>query len=264
MKKNQSGVSLITLVITIIVVIILAMVAFGSSTQTITNANFSNFTNNVSEVQQAISEVCTTLKGNEASRGTERNDAQVYNYAAKGATKLDPSGESWLTRGMSQELTATYVNPDTYKDVFGRDLPNMRVNTTNGSNKQVSYFLTRTGKVFIWPPYEYTTDGQAGLYVMPGENAGYLGTKSGDFYIIGTGDKVSYDDVKLADIKGISIDGVEIVIEGTKAAPDTKIEATTADLAKVPTVYYNDVSNATRPVGVEYPETQLFNDGSAQ
>ncbi len=267
MKKNQSGVSLITLVITIIVVIILAMVAFGSSTQTITNANFSNFTNNVSEVQQAISEVCTTLKGNEAAKGTERNDAQVYNYAAKGATVLDASGESWLTRGMSQDLTATYVNPDTYEEVFGRDLPNMKVNTTNGSNKLVSYFLTRTGKVFIWPPYEYTDGDEDGLYVMPGEQVGYIGESNGTSgeYVVGTGKKLSYNDVKLEDIKAIVIDGTKIVIDSTKDAPASgdKIKADTANLETKATVYYKDVSNATRPVGIEYPASMLFDDGSA-
>ena len=89
MKKNQSGVSLISLVITIIVVIILAAVAFGSSTDTITNANFSTFTNNLGEVKTAFATVATTVEGQEAQKQISRTSSQVYNFVAKGGTLLN-------------------------------------------------------------------------------------------------------------------------------------------------------------------------------
>ena len=158
MKKGQSGVSLIALVITIIVVIILAAIAFGTSTRTITNANWSTFKNAVGEVRTAFQTRTTTVKGQEAAKGITRNDAQVYNYVAKnGVADINNSGDpAWISRAQAAALTATRIEPTVIDGELGLSGRNhIKVNTSNRSGVEVSYYVSREGDIFIWPPYEY-------------------------------------------------------------------------------------------------------------
>lgn len=239
MKKNQSGVSLIALVITIIVVIILAAVAFGTSTDTITNANFSNFANNIAEVQQSFDAVATTVKGMEAKNGTTRTDAQVYNYVAKGATapdvNADKAAKAWLSRSQADALPCTEISGDVAEDVYDRKLPVIKVNTDKATGGECTYFVTRTGKVFVWPPYEY----------------------EGEFYVTDT-DTVSgniYGDFSF------TLDGATVnVINGATnplLVPGTTLKHDTS-LSGADTIYYNDASTAAKPVGIE---TSILFDG---
>ena len=222
MKKGQSGVSLIALVITIIVVIILAAIAFGTSTRTITNANYSTFTNAVGEVRTALQERVTTVKGEEAAKGTTRTDAQVYNYVAKGAT-LETQ---WLSRRMADQLTATRIEPDVIKNTLGlKNLNTIKVNTTKGQGIEVSYFVTRSGDVFVWPPYEY----------------------EGKYYV---------NDDKSITVSGdtdanIVFPGVTVAVDKNNAQHTTTVVAQSGDLSSVKTVYYLDKPGAARPEGIE-------------
>ena len=145
-KNEKSGVSLIALVITIIVVIILAAIMFGTSTRTITNANYSDYVNNVSEVYNAFHRRAVTIKGQEAAKGNNVTDAQVYNYLAKnGQTQND-----FLVRA---KLPAYTIITD--EQQIGMKLPKMRVESGTGKMLDVQYAVTSTGDIFTWPPFDY-------------------------------------------------------------------------------------------------------------
>ena len=241
MKKGQSGVSLIALVITIIVVIILAAIAFGTSTRTITNANYSTFTNAVGEVRTALQERVTTVKGEEAAKGTTRTDAQVYNYVAKGATK----NNEWLSRGYADALPATRIEPDVIKNVLGlKNLNTIKVNTDKGQGIEVSYFVTRSGDVFVWPPYEY----EEKFYVNDDKSVTVSGSAATSIAFTGVTvpveDKADYNNTTTP------------VGPGVQAANTASTAPTTSTVC----VYWNDVAGAKSPRGWE--SINRYSDGS--
>ena len=148
-KERKKGISLIALVITIIVIIILAAITFFASTGTVEKANYAKFTTNVSEVQSAIRQKALTLKGDEASKGKQLTDGQIYNYVAKGG-KTD---SDYVTEN---KLTGYTIIEDSAD--IGIDLPTMRVNTEEKTGVKIVYAVTDDGNVFIWPPYGYEED----------------------------------------------------------------------------------------------------------
>ena len=146
LRKNDEGVSLIALVITIIVVIIMASIAFNNSTSTIGKADYSKFVTNISEVQEAIVQKAVTVRGEMAAAGSQITDAQAYNYVAKGG-KTDADV---LSKGRVPDYTIVEKTAD-----IGIKLPVMKVETKSKSKVEVTYAVTKEGKVFVWPPYEY-------------------------------------------------------------------------------------------------------------
>ena len=151
-NKRKKGVSLIALVITIIVIIILAAIAFFASTGTVEKANYAKFTTNISEVQSAIRQKALTLKGDEASRGKQLTDGQIYNYVAKGG-KTD---SDYVTENKLTGYTIIENDAD-----IGIDLPTMKVNTEEKTGVKIVYAVTDDGNVFVWPPYGY----EEGYYI---------------------------------------------------------------------------------------------------
>ncbi len=144
--RNKKGVSLIALVITIIVVIIMASIAFNNSTSTIGKADYSKFVTNISEVQEAIAQKVVTVRGEMVADGSQITDAQAYNYVAKGG-KTDADV---LPKGRVPDYTIVEKTAD-----IGIKLPTMKVETKSKSKVEVTYAVTKEGKVFVWPPYEY-------------------------------------------------------------------------------------------------------------
>ena len=242
MKKNQSGVSLIALVITIIVVIILAAVAFGSSTDTITNANFSTFTNNLGEVRTAFQTVATTVKGEEAKNQITRTDAQVFNFVAKGGTLLseDAQQDAWLPRALANALDCTELDKDAMEDVLDMKLPVIKVNTDLGTGREVAYFITNKGTIFVWPPYEYENE----LYVT--DTIKLEGVKADAASAVYTDDDTaSYT---------FTVDGVEITVKNADQLSVEQPSVTNANVDNVDTlatIFYTDAANAASPVGIE-------------
>ncbi len=209
MKKNL-GVSMISLVITIIVIIILAAVAFGSSTDTIENANFSNFTNNIAEVQNLLDQQAVTLKGIEGKNGVQRTDAQVYNYIAKGATLVDKDGKNWLTRAYAEKMHCTQLSGDAMPKVIDYELPKIKTSTQKLNSVECSYFVTKTGTVFIWPPYIYNNE----LYVngdtkLVDENGNAYTPESGEVYTTYSKPSATFR---------FDVDGVEILVGALSVA----------------------------------------------
>ena len=151
-NKRKKGVSLIALVITIIVIIILAMIAFFASTGTVEKANYAKFATNISEVQSAIRQKALTLKGDEASKGNQLTDGQIYNYVAKGG-KTD---SDYVTENKLTGYTIIENDAD-----IGIDLPTMKVNTEEKTGVKIVYAVTDDGNVFVWPPYGY----EEGYYI---------------------------------------------------------------------------------------------------
>lgn len=249
MRKNQSGVSLIALVITIIVVIILAAVAFSSSTDTITNANFSNFTNNVAEVQSALDTVVTTVKGQEAANGVQRTDAQVYNFVAKGATLLDgeAADKTWLSRGLADAVPCTQVDGTKAKEVLDSELPSMTVNTVLGSKVPVSYFVTKEGTVFVWPPFEHEGNFYVtGKDIVSGDTAGEI-TEANEASMYEDDFSFTLGETKIVIDKSATSTGM------SSASPDTYKDKAS--------VFYLDAAKATSPVGLE--ATALYDSSTA-
>ena len=125
-----SGVSLIVLVITIIVVIILAAIAFGTSTRTISNINDSDYINNIGELRSAFHARAVTIKGEEAAKGNNVTDAQVYNYLAK-------NGQSQGDFLVKADLPAYSVIQDGGQ--IGMALPKMKVESALGKMVEVKW-----------------------------------------------------------------------------------------------------------------------------
>ena len=146
-NKRKKGVSLIALVITIIVIIILATIAFFASTGTVENANYAKFTTNISEVESEIREKALSLKGDEALRGKQLTDGQIYNYVAKGG-KTDSDY-------LNESSTPKYTIIDEASNI---NLPEMKVNTPTETNVKITYAVTDEGEVFVWPPYGYDNE----------------------------------------------------------------------------------------------------------
>ena len=146
LRKNEKGVSLIALVITIIVVLILAAIAFNNSTSTIGKADYSKFVSNITEVQDAITQKAASVKGDAVSNGMQMTDEQAYNYVARGGKTEDDI----LPKGRIPDYTIIEKTAD-----IGIKLPVMKVGTTTKSKVEVTYAVTKAGKVFVWPPYQY-------------------------------------------------------------------------------------------------------------
>ena len=146
LKKKEEGVSLIALVITIIVVSILVAITFSNSNGTIGKAGYSKFVTNIVEVQEAIAQKATAVKGKSVSSGRKMTDEQAYNYVASGGKTEDDV----LPKGRVPDYTIIKKTAD-----IGMKLPVMKVNTKTSSKVEVTYAITKLGKVFIWPPYEY-------------------------------------------------------------------------------------------------------------
>ncbi|MBQ9280143.1 MAG: hypothetical protein IJ215_03765, partial [Clostridia bacterium] len=239
-----------------IVVIILAAVAFGTSTRTITNANWSTFTNAVGEVRTALQERVTTVKGEQAAKGITRSDAQVYNFVAKGGDIVreggpennngttvsgDVSGDvndAWISSAFANSLTATRIEPAVIKEVLGlKNLNTIKVNTPLATNREVSYFVTNKGDVFVWPPYEYEGKMYVNETTVVAETANTLPTGS------------------------IKVGDVTVVLSGAESSPTVTARAAASATnagSGVATVHYKDGSSATRPVGQE--TSYLFDD----
>ena len=243
MKRNQSGVSLISLVITIIVVIILAAVAFSSSGDTIENATFTQFTTAMDNVKTAFATAATTVQGNESANRNVVTEAQVYNFVAKGADTLDRDADSgeraaaWLPRGIASTIACTHIN-ELGEKTLGIELDEITVNTDKGTNIPVSYFVTNTGTIFVWPPYTY----QDNFYVT--DEIRLLKTDGTPYLVSDATDSAAvYSATGSFDIGGVKV---------TMATADTTKETSAISVdADTATVFYTDGPGAVSPVGIE-------------
>lgn len=158
--RNEKGVSLITLIITIIVVIILAVIILRSGASDAPDqAQFSGFTSEMGDLQDAVKAAMLTAKGSENIRGNNRTDAQLYNFVARGGYEVlteDASGDAlWLVQADAKAIPCTLIDKSCAEESIGTKLPVRKVETNNGTNQELSYFVTPKGNVFCWPPYVY-------------------------------------------------------------------------------------------------------------
>ena len=251
MKKNQSGVSMVSLVITIIVIIILAAVAFSGSQETIGRAGFSGFTTDIDSVRTAfMSESIPSLMGEQTAKNNAVSEAQAYNFLAKGAsTTLVPaaSGEhAWLSRAQAAAIPATRIEKESAKQAIGIDLPVRTVNTFGATGVEMSYFVTNKGDIFVWPPYARSDDGlfyvNDTVTVTTPEGVQISGDDEADMYV---------DGFKFV------VNGVTIEVEAAATNPTaTKLDdgttsAKTDTLKTTPAIYYYDERNAEPAEGIE-------------
>ena len=275
MKKNQSGVSMVSLVITIIVIIILAAVAFSGSQETIGRAGFSGFTTDIDSVRTAfMTESIPNLMGEQTAANNSVSEAQAYNFLAKGATtNLVPDANkehAWLSRAQAAAIPATRIEKATAKEAIGIDLPSRTVNTFSATGVEMSYYVTNKGDIFVWPPYARSDDGlfyindtttvkcptgTALSLTIPGQSAK-------DFQ----GVEISGDDEAAMYLDGFKfvINGVTIELEAAATDPTAAVLAdsvTAATLATTPAVYYFDERNAESPEGIE--SRKIYQDNVA-
>lgn len=241
----------------------MAALGFGTSTRTISNANWSTFCNTVGEVRIALYEKAVTTKGEEAAAGMTRTDAQVYNFVAKGGNFLDRKSEEttyqWISRAQGNTLACTQITEDVIENALGlKNLNKVKVNTEKATGVTASYFVTGSGDVFVWPPFEHDNE----LYV----NEETQITKAD-----GTPIKAdSKDAAKIyKDGYTFKVGTVNITVSNKESLPAFDIQNTTPEaLAKMPAIAYKDGANATSPVGLEnipfegsYYENYLNNRG---
>ena len=245
MKKNQSGVSMVSLVITIIVIIILAAVAFSGSQETIGRAGFSGFTTDIDSVRTAfLTEGVTSLMGEQTAANNTVSEAQAYNYLAKGATTTlvpaDGADHAWLSRAQANAIPCTRIEKESAKEAIGIELPERTVNTFAATGVEVSYFVTNKGDIFVWPPYARSDDGL--FYV----NDTITVARSGESPISGDDEA----DMYTADFTFV-VNGVEIKVANTEHATAITPDTQAAALSTMASVYYVDQRNASSPEGIE-------------
>ena len=195
-------------------------------------------------ITSSLQERVTTVKGEEAAKGTSRTDAQVYNYVAKGATK----NSEWLSKGYADALNATRIEPDVIKNVLGlKNLNTIKVNTEKGQGIEVSYFVTRSGDVFVWPPYEY----EEKFYVNDDKSI-TVANSDATSITFGTSGVV----VGIENAEGNN-NTTTPVGPGVQAANT----ASTAPTTDTTCVYWYDVAGAKSPRGWE--SINRYSDGSA-
>lgn len=246
--RNQKGVSLITLVITIIVVIILAAIALGGgAADTASQAQFSGFATEMGGLQESVRTAMDTAKGEEAIRGNNRANSQLYNFVARGGSNVlsGDSGDSmWLTQADANAIPCTLIQKTYAEDVFGANLPSRKVETYYGTNQEVSYYVTPKGKVFCWPPYPYddksyvtnnvtvkTKSGDGKLYEIPETEA----TMAGEYTIY-------FEDTK---------EYVGVEVTDSSVSPTTALKNLTAVKGKKVSAA-NDAYGVTATIGVWY------------
>ena len=137
---------MITVVITIVVILILALVAFGSSGDVMDNTDYSKFVNNLSEVGYAFDNASVDIQGSSMLVNNKKRDEQIYNYIAKGGQKE----KDFLIMSKVPDYTIIQESAE-----IGMDLPEMKIESGTGRMVAVKYVTTKTGEIFIWPPYEY-------------------------------------------------------------------------------------------------------------
>lgn len=258
MRKNQSGVSMVSLVITIIVIIILAAVAFTGSNDTIGRASFSDFTTDIESIEQAfLTEGVTNLVGNEAAKSNPVTEAQAYNYLAKGATtkKLtdDQKKAAWLTKSKADAIQCTRIEKDAAKEAIGIELPARTVNTYGSTGVEVSYFVTNDGDIFAWPPFLNTTDGC--YYVNRTQKVVDATTKN---IISGDDEKLMYP--AAGGLFKFKVDDVEIHVSPAKNIANTVVTKDQA-FTNIPGVYYEDVIDTPAADGIE--SIYIYQDNGA-
>ena len=269
MKKNQSGVSMVSLVITIIVIIILAAVAFSGSQETIGRAGFSGFTTDIDSVRTAfLSENIPNLMGEQMAKNNAVSEAQAYNFLAKGAsTTLVPDANkehAWLSRDQANKIPATRIEKESAKEALGIELPVRTVNTFAATGVEMSYFVTNKGDIFVWPPFARSDDGlfyvNDTIAVKTGPNSTQKASTTGVI--------ISGDDEELMYKDGFSfmVNGVEIRLKAGATNPtatvldDGTTSAKAETLATTPAVYYYDERNAESAEGIE--SKSIYQDNS--
>ena len=263
MKKNQSGVSMVSLVITIIVIIILAAVAFSGSQETIGRAGFSGFTTDIDSVRTAfLTEGVTSLMGEQTAANNSVSEAQAYNYLAKGATTtLVPDANkahAWLSRAQASKIPATRIEKESAKEAIGIELPERTVNTFAATGVEVSYFVTNKGDIFVWPPYARSDDGLFYVNDTVVVTTPPTATLPSGEIISGDRESAMYED-------GFSfvINGVTILTDKATSATAVTPETTADALEAMASVYYDDVRNAESPEGIESKAIYQDNTGTA-
>ena len=156
-KKQQEGMGMVAGV-TAFVTVMAAAVAMSSSTDTIINANFAMLANNLWEVEDSVLVKSLTLKGEMAMNAKTVTDAQIYNMIANGEDcEIEEAlvSDLWLSRMEADETLCTRINPDNAYNVLDMDLPICMVYDEYDNRVEASYYITKEGIVFIWPPFEY-------------------------------------------------------------------------------------------------------------
>ncbi len=137
---------MITVVITIVVILILALVAFGSSGDVMDNTDYSKFVNNLSEVGYAFENASVDIQGSSMLVNNKKRDEQIYNFIAKGGQKE----KDFLIMSKVPDYTIIQDSAE-----IGMDLPNMKIESGTGKMLAAKYVTSKTGQVFVWPPFEY-------------------------------------------------------------------------------------------------------------
>ena len=261
MKKNQSGVSMVSLVITIIVIIILAAVAFSGSQETIGRAGFSGFTTDIDSVRTAfMTESIPNLMGEQTAANNSVSEAQAYNFLAKGATTntiaATDAEHSWLSRAQAAAIPATRIEKDSAQEAIGIELPERTVNTFGATGVEVSYYVTNKGDIFVWPPYARSDDGlfyiNDTMTVKVPNDADYTYSVAGEDKNL-KGVEISGDDEEAMYAPDFTFDvnGVKIIVSQANDSEGLASDVTVDELKALAAVYYVDERNAEMAEGIE-------------
>ena len=182
----------------------------------------------------------------ETQKNNAINESQAYNYLAKGGTTLYLTDEDkefiWLSRACAKAIPCTRVEEKARQHLMEREFPIYTVDTLNATDVQVSYFITNTGELFMWPPYK--------------------NEDTGNFYVDEWTRVVTPEGIEISEENEYLMyeDGFEFVVDGiiikVSAEPENKTNILKGNLDKeelknIPSIYYKDQPNAESPEGIE-------------
>ena len=159
-------------------------------------AKYSQFVNALGENRTMLQTVAVTVKGYAAMNGFIYTDAQIYNYIARAENLEIENPVVDVTRAEANEIACTKINVEKFENSTGENLL-----TLNSEDYNPDFYITKTGTVFAWPPYEYENE----LYITAYEVV--TDGQYGEAIKADEADSIIYDD----DFK-IYVDGIEIEV----------------------------------------------------
>lgn len=218
-----------------------------SGTAKVSTIEFDTFVNNLTKLQTAMDNALIAAKSDEAIRGNNRANAQLYNFIARGGYEVLPEAENgdekWLIQSDATAIPCNLIKREyTETSQLGTPLPITTVTTSYGDNELPSYFVTPKGKVFCYPGF--TQGGKT--YVAP---TTVVTDESGNevnmTQLIPTTTKITLDNGEVIYINNEQVE---------RAAPELLRSFSTQfpNLATDPSIWYNGMVVSDNGVAMGY------------
>lgn len=123
--------------------------------------SFSAFRTSIDSIQACINMKVLEVVGDFGLEGENLTTAQAVNYIASGGnfSKKDSQYIKILPKGEASKLSCTKIKNRAAEEALGIELPKIYIDEWDEEKDvRISFYVTNSGAVFIWPPYEYENE----------------------------------------------------------------------------------------------------------